>query len=117
MPSALMPTTKQDSNVEILRNLKTPAPNASPAIASSAAPRKTPARTKHHLVRVIRNNVFLDEQLHRVRNGLQQSVGRAHRPQPRLHVCQSTCARSAQYIRRFNGKTATITTPQSSGAQ
>src|SRR6266404_825930 len=78
---------KQNSDVEILRNLKRRAEGQTSYREQRRSHGKHRRQPKHQLVRVIRNNVFLDEQLQRVRDGLQQSMWtHAHRPQPRLHV-------------------------------
>lgn len=86
-PDRTDPHHKQNPNIDIPRHLERRPKRQRRHRKHRCRYRDHRRHPEDELVRHLRNDVFLDQQLYCVRYRLQQSVrAHAHRPQPRLHV-------------------------------
>ena len=79
---------EQDTDVDILRDAESRAEVHRAHCGERSNHRDDGSKPENQPVGISRNEVFLDQQLHRIGNGLQQAMrANTHRAEPRLHVC------------------------------
>ena len=78
---------KKNADVDTLRDLEGRANGQTGYREQSSSYGKHRGEPENELIRIVRDNVFLDEQLYSVGDGLEQTMrSHAHRAKPCLHV-------------------------------